>query len=116
MFVVTMHGSCHIVRIWEGLLVRSVSVTVTWLAITYQRGQGVGSSVSLGKVFVFWGFRSWQLARSYRDGYRLVIVCTYGDLIVLPHWETSCLSHDLISALPEELSSRPDITSGVART
>ena len=35
-----------------------------------------------------WGFTCWQHLRSHQDGYRLVIVCTHGDFIVLPHWET----------------------------
>ena len=32
-------------------------------------------------------FTSWRLPRSYQDGYRLVTVHTFGDLIVLPHLE-----------------------------
>ena len=33
-------------------------------------------------------FTSYQHLSSYPDGYRLVTVRTYGNFIVLPHWET----------------------------
>ena len=39
-----------------------------------------------------WSFRSWQHLRSYSVRYRLVTLHTYGDYIVLPHWEIRLLA------------------------
>ena len=43
--------------------------------------------------FVCCCFTSWQHLRSHQDRYRLVIVHTHGDFIVLPHWDHDLLSH-----------------------
>ena len=36
----------------------------------------------------FWTLTSRQYLSSYQNGYQLVTMCTHGDFIVLPHWET----------------------------
>ena len=36
---------------------------------------------------LYWGFTSYQNLESYHDEYRLMTVCSHGDLIVLSPWE-----------------------------
>ena len=46
-------------------------------------------------LFVYRYFTSYQDVRSYQDGYQLVIVHAHGNFIMLPHWDTGSLAHDL---------------------
>ena len=69
-------------------MIRTIVVGKNSLPILRWKGIFSSPSGSTTGLVGCWSLTSLQNLRSYDDGYRLVIVHTHGDFIVLAHWES----------------------------